>query len=179
MQNPGEIGQVAPSSRFLADAMVAKLDLTNARAVVEFGPGTGSVTRAIVERCGKNTAFFAIESNSTMISILRRRFPEVEIIHDSAEHINLYVDKYKLGEVDYIISSLPFALLEPPLQKRIVENSYKALRPGGIFVAYQYVHARLINSVTRALRSTFDQIDSSVIFRNLPPAFIFQCLKKR
>ena len=50
LQNPVEIGQVIPSSRFLAGRMVSKLNLKQARVVVEFGPGTGSVTRAILDR---------------------------------------------------------------------------------------------------------------------------------
>src|SRR4051794_18591979 len=87
MQNPGEIGQVAPSSRFLADGMVANLDLAHAKVVVEYGPGTGAVTRSILERCGPQTAFFAMETNTNMISILQRRFPNLNIVHDSAEHV--------------------------------------------------------------------------------------------
>lgn len=178
IEKPGEIGQLAPSSRFLAERMVAKLDLANANVVVEYGPGTGSVTRAILERLGANTTFLAIESNKTMVSILRRKFPKVNIVHDSAEHVVEYLSDHQLGKADYIISSLPFALIEPPLRLRIIENSYRALQQGGVFVSYQYIHARLLNSVMRAqLRRIFRRVDSAFIFRNLPPAFIYECVK--
>jgi phospholipid N-methyltransferase len=180
LKNPGEIGQVIPSSRFLSERMVDELNLAQAGVVVEFGPGTGSVTRAVLNKLGPNTAFFAIESNSTMVSILRRRFPMVEIVHDSAEHVNLYLEKYNLGEADYIISSLPFALIEPRLRKKIIENSYKALRPGGAFVAYQYIHASLLKSgnvARRQINRTFRHVDSSLILRNFPPAFVLKCVK--
>ncbi|MEW6733664.1 MAG: methyltransferase domain-containing protein [Acidobacteriota bacterium] len=180
VQSPSEIGQVAPSSRFLAECMVSKLDLAHARVVVEYGPGTGSVTRAILARLGSQTAFFAIESNATMVSILRRRFPGVEIVHDSAERVGHYLQQYKLDQADYIISSLPFSLLPSELRRAIIENSYQSLRTGGAFVAYQYIHASLLkrSSVMRAqMRYTFRHVDSTVILRNLPPAFVFQCLK--
>lgn len=177
VKSPVEIGQVTPSSRFLADAMVSNVDLKTAKLVVEFGPGTGSVTRSILEKCGPQTNFFTMETNANMISILRRRFPDIRIVHDSAEFIGNYLKDYGVNEVDYIISSLPFALLEPDLGQRILENANKALRPGGVFVTYQYVHARLLNSVTRKLRRNFQTVESSVCFRNLPPAFVFQCLK--
>jgi phosphatidylethanolamine/phosphatidyl-N-methylethanolamine N-methyltransferase len=180
LKNPGEIGQVMPSSRFLAERMVEKLNLEQARVVVEYGPGTGSVTKAVLDRLGPNTAFFAMESNSTMVSILRRRFPSVHIVHDSAEYINRYLRQYSLGQADYIISSLPFALLSPKLRKKIIENSYTALRQGGTFVSYQYIHAVLLKSgnVTRKqFRHMFRHVDSSFILRNLPPAFILKCVK--
>ncbi len=180
LQNPGEIGQVTPSSRFLAQRMVAKLDFAKARVVVEFGPGTGAVTAAILPQLGKNTAFFALESNINMVTILRQRFPHIEVVHDSAEQINHYLQKYNLSEVDYIISSLPFALLPPQVRQSIIANSYQALRRGGAFVAYQYIHASLLkNAVTtrEQMRDIFRQIDSSIILRNIPPAFVFQCFK--
>src|SRR6185369_3390168 len=106
--------------------------------------------------------------------------PSVEIVHDSAEHINEYLKKYNLGEADFIISSLPFALLEPKLRKRIIENSYQSLRAGGTFVAYQYIHASLLKSgniTRRQINRTFRHVDSSLILRNLPPAFILKCTK--
>ena len=51
---------------------------------------------------------------------------------------------------------------------------------GGAFVAYQYVHATLLkgaNQTRTHIRRTFRKVDSSIIFRNLPPAFILKCVK--
>lgn len=177
VENPVELGQVTPSSRFLAEGMVANLDLANAKAVVEFGPGTGAITKAIVKKCGDKTKFFAVETNANMIEIWQRRFPEHQIIQDSAENIDELLKRNDLEKADYIISSLPFALIEPKLGQRILNNSYASLRPGGVFVTYQYVHARVINSVMRLLRKTFPIVDTSVVFRNLPPSFVFRCQK--
>lgn len=177
VESPVEIGQVTPSSRFLAEGMVNNLDLAKAQVVVEFGPGTGAVTKAIVKKCGSQTVFFALETNANMITIWQRRFPDHKIIHDSAENIAKHLEQHNFKEADYIISSLPFALLPPDLGERILNNAFEALRPGGVFVTYQYLHARVINSVMRLLRKTFLDIDTSVVFRNLPPAFVFRCHK--
>jgi phospholipid N-methyltransferase len=177
VESPVEIGQVTPSSRFLAEGMVNKLDLASAKVVVEFGPGTGAVTKAIVKKCGANTTFFALETNANMITIWQRRFPEHKIIHDSAENIVQHLKAHNFTEADYIVSSLPFALLPPDIAERILTNAYEALKPGGVFVTYQYLHARVINSAMRLLRKTFSDIDTSVVFRNLPPSFVFSCRK--
>ena len=40
---------IAPSSRFLAEAMVKPLSRGGSKQVVEFGPGTGVMTRTLLE----------------------------------------------------------------------------------------------------------------------------------
>ncbi|MBL8149058.1 MAG: methyltransferase domain-containing protein [Blastocatellia bacterium] len=159
--------------------MVANLDLKKAKVVVEFGPGTGSVTKEIMSRLGSQTKFFAFETNENMVSILRRRFPTINVIHDSAENIDIHMKKRGIEQVDYIISSLPFTLFSPDLRIKIIEKSYTSLRPGGEFVAYQYLHAAfLAESVGKINTKTgFKSVVSSMALLNVPPAFVFRCKK--
>ena len=46
---PGSVGAVLPSTRYLARALVGRLDLQPGELVVEFGPGTGPMTAVIRE----------------------------------------------------------------------------------------------------------------------------------
>lgn len=180
LKSPVELGSAIPSSRFLAECMVAKLNLQHSRVVVEYGPGTGAVTRSILNRIGPDTAFFALETNPDMCEIFQRRFPGVRIINDSAEHVGKHLEALKLGTADYIISSLPFALIKPEVCNRIIFNTHEALRAGGEFVTYQYVHSRIltVSSLTRVhMRNSFKRVDTTVILRNIPPAFVFRCIK--
>lgn len=180
LKSPVELGSAIPSSRFLAECMVAKLNLQHARVVVEYGPGTGAVTRSILDRIGSDTAFFALETNPDMCEVFQRRFPGVHIINDSAEHVGKHLQALKLGHADYIISSLPFALIKPETCNRIISNTHQALCAGGEFVTYQYVHSRIltISSLTRVhVRNAFKKVDTSIILRNIPPAFVFRCIK--
>jgi len=49
---PASIGAVAPSSQALAREMLDWLELESAQAVLEVGPGTGSMTEALAELLG-------------------------------------------------------------------------------------------------------------------------------
>ena len=61
VRSPRTVGAVAPSSRALAEEMVQGLDLSGAANVVELGPGTGVVTRAIAERLGPDAHALAVD----------------------------------------------------------------------------------------------------------------------
>jgi phospholipid N-methyltransferase len=52
VRSPRTVGAVSPSSRALAAEMVRGIDMSGPTTVVELGPGTGVITRAIVEGLG-------------------------------------------------------------------------------------------------------------------------------
>ena len=47
LSNPGSVGAILPSSRYLAKAMVGELQLERGDLVVEYGPGTGPMTQGV------------------------------------------------------------------------------------------------------------------------------------
>lgn len=53
VRNPVRTAAVAPSSRKLGERMMQGIDFARASSIVEFGPGSGSITRVIVERIEK------------------------------------------------------------------------------------------------------------------------------
>src|SRR5207253_2847801 len=61
LSRPGRIGAVAPSSPRLCKRMVEMVDLSTARVVVEYGPGTGVCTEAILPALPRACRFFAVE----------------------------------------------------------------------------------------------------------------------
>src|SRR5262249_46022819 len=61
MSKPATIGAVAPSSSFLAQEIVEDLQLSEAEAVIEYGPGTGVFTRNILREMKPTARFVAIE----------------------------------------------------------------------------------------------------------------------
>src|SRR5207248_9261151 len=74
LREPARVGAFVPSSPALAQAMLSGCDLKSARAVVEFGPGTGAFTRPILERISRQTTFFALELDDKHVRGLRQRF---------------------------------------------------------------------------------------------------------
>lgn len=180
---PGVIGAVAPSSRWLARAMVEGLDLNGAQAVVEFGPGSGAFTDEIVARIGDQTKFFAIERNAPMAEHLRERHPELHVVTgDAGEVVKLAGEQgIKAGGVDCILSGLPWPSFNDELRTRILQAAFNALRPGGELRTFGY-HCGLTMRGAWHFRREARRIFSSVtvgpvIWRNLPPAFVYCCKK--
>lgn len=181
LEKPRDVGSVIPSTRRMGEAMVAGLDLASARAVVEYGPGTGSVTEVILERIGPGCRFVAIESGEEMVDGFRKRFPDADVAHDSAANVERVCADRGIAEVDCIISGLPFMLFGEDLRRQILEPTARVLREGGKFHAIGYQMGLLMPRARRfrkELRGHFSNVElSEVEWRNIPPAIVYRCTK--
>ena len=179
LREPARVGSFVPSSPALAQAMLRGCDLRNARTVVEFGPGTGAFTRLILERIGRHTTFLALELDDKHVRGLRQRFPGVNIYHDSAEKVQKYLADHRRKKADYIISGLPWANMPVKAQESILEGVLPSLAPHGMFTTFAYVHARLLpraRQFRERLERYFAEVKTSrVVWRNVPPAFVYRC----
>jgi phospholipid N-methyltransferase len=178
-KTPRSIGAVAPSSRSLANAMIAPVDFAAARAIVEFGPGTGALTVAIQEALSPRTRYVGVEINESFHRALSARFPGLLFVNRGAEDIEAILAELGIDSVDAIICGLPWASLPIAAQNRIMTGIGKVLRPGGVFVTFAYLQG-LILPAARALRrrlgAGFATVETTkVIWRNLPPAFAYVC----
>jgi phospholipid N-methyltransferase len=179
LREPARVGSCVPSSAALAQAMLLGCDLRNARTVVEFGAGTGAFTRLILERIGGHTAFLALELDAEHARDLRRRFPGVHVYRDSAEKVQKYLAMHRRKKADYIISGLPWANMPVAMQECILEGVLNSLKGNGLFTTFAYVHARWLPGARRfreRLERYFAQVETSrIVWRNLPPAFVYRC----
>jgi phospholipid N-methyltransferase len=124
----------------MARKMVERLPNDRPVTVVELGPGTGSFTSAIVERVASGSRILAIDLEQTFIDRVRRRWPSVDCVCASAEHLERLVAERHLAPVDHIISGLPFASLPVDVTRKILDGIEHTLRPGGTFTTFQYLH---------------------------------------
>ncbi|OHE78777.1 MAG: hypothetical protein A3G75_08685, partial [Verrucomicrobia bacterium RIFCSPLOWO2_12_FULL_64_8] len=179
LRRPLIVGAVAPSSTGLARAMIPPVDLVSARVVVELGAGTGAITRLIRRRIGPRTVLLAMEVRADATARLRRRFPDLEIVHDGAEALREHLDRLGHHQADCIICGLPFGNMSDQQQNRIFEAVLASLRPGGTFSAMAYLHAAWYPSsrhFKQKLARSFQHIESSpVVWANLPPSFAYYC----
>ena len=140
LRSPSTVGAVSASSRAMARKMVERLPNDRPVTVVELGPGTGSFTSAIVERVAQGSRILAIDLEQTFIDRVRRRWPSVDCVCASAEHLERLVAERHLAPVDHIISGLPFASLPVDVTRKILDGIEHTLRPGGTFTTFQYLH---------------------------------------
>jgi phospholipid N-methyltransferase len=172
LQHPRMLGSLIPSSRFLVERLLAKIDWKRAKTIVEYGPGVGTITAHILARMSSGTRLVVFEMNEDFVEYLKRAFPDprLHVVHGSAENVQRELDRLKLDGTDYIISGIPFTTMPVALREKIMRESREALRPGGAVLVYQFTRA-----VLPYLRSHFDQIDQDFEPRNILPARVFYC----
>ena len=170
--NLKKIGAIAPSSRYLAERMVENAEVKTARRLAEFGAGTGRITRKILEVMPAEAHLLVFEPYVPFYQELQKiQDARVHLIPDVAQ--SLPHQQNGFSPLDCILSGIPLANLPRESQREIAKTAYDALRPGGIFVQFQY---SLISYHT--LRSIFDQVALSPVARNAPPAIVYTCKKK-
>ncbi len=188
LTHPLSIGAVSPSSSYLAREMVAWFDWNHTDVVVEFGPGTGVFTSEILRSKREQTKFFAIEQNPDFARHLAERFPHVTTYCESVAHVPRLCAQEGLaggneggGAIDAIVCGLPWASFGVTLQDQLLAATVESLRPGGRFATFAYLQGVLLPAgkrFARKLQQAFDKVEKSrVVWRNLPPAFIYRCTK--
>lgn len=172
IRNPRAVGAIVPSSASLARRMVR--DVVPASRVVELGPGTGVITRELLERNGQRGAFLAVDVNRAFVDRIRRAWPGIDCVCASAEILPVLAAERGWPHVDHIVSGLPFATLPPAVTRLIIDGVQQLLRPGGTFTTFQYVHAyRVPSAVTfraELSRRLGGQPSAQLVVRNVPPA---------
>lgn len=144
-----------------------------AQVIAEFGPGTGVFTDEIIRRMRSDARLLVFEVDPQFVANLRDRIsdPRVVIVADSAGTLAEQLERLQLPAVDCIVSGLPFTSLPRPVTHAILETTQAALRPGGVFVTYQYTPV-----LRSLLRSYFPTTRiRRYVLRNLPPALVFEC----
>lgn len=178
------VGAIAPSSRYLAHAMLGPLPLKTARVVVEVGPGTGAMTHALLDLIPREATLLAFEINPRFARYLKSRIPDprLVVINGSAEMLQKEVDRRGYERVEAVVSSLALGLMSDTKRRAFVGGLARLLGDTGVFTQYQYAHRLQMTNgrirkfcLARLLRAYFSSVQRTTIWRNLPPAFVFAC----
>lgn len=176
LREPLKVGAIWPSSETLSRAVAGSCDFAPKDTVVELGPGTGNFTELLLKRLDSRGRLVALELSATNVEVLQRRFPQGEILFDSAEHLAKHVQP---GTARCVVSGLAWGNMMPALQDRIMGAITTALAPGGQFVAFAYSHAYYYPTTIRfrkLMRREFARVETTAtIWRNLPPAYVYRC----
>jgi phosphatidylethanolamine/phosphatidyl-N-methylethanolamine N-methyltransferase len=133
MRNPRQVSAIAPSSRYLARAMAEGLGPSTGR-VVEFGPGTGRLTRGLLEAGvpPENLALFELDAD--FVTHLEAAFPGVAVHHVGADR----ADEVVASGVGAVVSGLPLLSMPAPVREAIVGAAFRLLAPGAPLVQFTY-----------------------------------------
>lgn len=162
MRAPREIGAICPSSARLGDAMASPIGPDDG-LVVELGGGTGVITESLLRSGIAPRKLVVIEKSATFASLLRRRFPHIEVIHADAADMPAVLRQVA---VKAVVSCLPLRSLPDDVVARITGTWARSLAVGGRVI--QFTYSPFAGSAWRDAGLT--RIGSDIVWANLPPA---------
>ncbi|KRB58686.1 SAM-dependent methyltransferase [Rhizobium sp. Root708] len=166
MQGPKTVGSIVPTSSITARKMASVINTHSGLPVLELGPGTGAITKAILGRGVKPENLVAIEYSTDFYEHLLRLYPGVNFINGDAFNLDKTLADLKGQTFDSVISAVP--LLNFPMQARIalLESLLDRLPAGRPVVQISYGPVSPI--IARPDRYHIQHFD--FIVRNIPPA---------
>ena len=117
IDKPKAVGSIVPTSSVTARKMASVIDPGSGLPVLEVGPGTGVITRAILARGVKPENLYTVEYSADFVRHLRRLYPKVNVIEGDAFNLAATLGGRRGMVFDSIISGVP--LLNFPVARRI------------------------------------------------------------
>jgi phosphatidylethanolamine/phosphatidyl-N-methylethanolamine N-methyltransferase len=166
MQGPKTVGSIVPTSSITARKMASVINLNSGLPVLELGPGTGAITKAILSRGVKPEKLVAIEYSTDFYEHLVRLYPGVHFINGDAFDLDKTLGALKGQMFDSVVSAVP--LLNFPMQARsaLLESLLDRVPAGRPVVQISYGAVSPI--IARPDRYHIQHFD--FIVRNIPPA---------
>lgn len=175
---------VVPSSPHLAREMVLPLRSSDARVVLEFGPGTGPMTSLILEAIAADGHLYSFEVNSKFVSYLSRNFHDsrLHVVEAGAQHAGETLAAEGHPHADAVVSSLPLSFFPSELREAVLTTAARSLRPGGVFTQFQYASGLDCSGrfpkpyeLRPLLSRHFSRIERTLVWMNFPPAWVYRC----
>ncbi|MBY5408170.1 methyltransferase domain-containing protein [Rhizobium leguminosarum] len=166
MQGPKTVGSIVPTSSITAKRMASVVDIHSGLPVLELGPGTGAITKAILGRGVRPENLIAIEYSTDFHKHLQRSYPGVHFINGDAFDLQTTLGNFTSLTFDSVVSGIP--LLNFPMAKRIslLESLLDRLPAGRPMVQISYgAISPIAANPDRYHIQHFD-----FVMRNIPPA---------
>ncbi len=167
--SPKTTGSIVPTGPHLARAMAANIRVNSGLPVLELGPGTGSITSAILKHGVKSENLYALEYSKSFLADLQKNFPEVNLIHGDAFDLDKSLAGIDVDKFDAVISALPLLNFPQEMRISLIEALLDRLEPGRPVVQFSYGPL----SPVLANRGSYVVEHQEWIMRNVPPARVW------
>lgn len=166
MSNTRAVGAILPTSSFTARRMASVVNPHSGLPVLELGPGTGVITKAILERGIAPEELVSVEYSTDFFNQLKARFAGVQFINGDAFDLEHTLGAMKDRQFDSVVSAVP--LLNFPMHRRVelIEDLLSRIPVGRPVVQISY--GPLSPVVAMPDRYSIQHLD--FVVRNIPPA---------
>ncbi len=169
LADPISMGSIIPSSAGLRNLVSRNIICGPDEVVVEFGGGTGAITRAILESGVSAERVFSIEIDHALVEFMRKSYPSVNVVHGDARVADRLIGDQWVGKVGTVIVGIPMVMLPFQLQTEIIQSIFRVLPPGRRFLLYTYCLTSPLPMAKLGL--TGQRLGRT--FRNFPPASVW------
>ncbi|MEO6787516.1 MAG: methyltransferase domain-containing protein [Chthoniobacteraceae bacterium] len=172
------MASIVPSSRTLIRKVSDKMDHAGPRVIAEYGPGEGCHTREIARRMHPDSHLLLFEIDAELCDHLRRQFaddPRISVHNEDCVRLPDVLSSKGLPHCDYVVSGIPFSILEKNKKRDILDRTYAVLapQPHSAFIIYQITNELR----TRGHCDHFARAESEYCLRNVPPNFVTKFFK--
>jgi len=175
MEKPLVMGAVAPSGPALARAIANQVEPERPGRIVELGPGTGSVTSAILARGIAPERLTVIEYNPEFCTLLKTRFPGITVVQGDAYGMEKTLGMPAAGSLATVVSGLPLFTKPLAMRQDLFDQAFRLLAPGAPLVQFSYA---LVPPVP-VEETGLSMWTSPWVLRNVPPARVWVYRKQR
>ena len=171
MSTPHLTGAVAPSGRALARAMAAAAGPPAAGLVIELGPGTGPVTRALLDSGLDRRRLVMVEYNPDFCRVLEDRYAGARVIEGDAYDLPRTLAKYAGERVSAFVSSLPLLTRPEREREKLMRDAFALMGADGVFV--QFTYGPLSPIPREICEGRYSAHRGRPVWANLPPARVW------
>lgn len=169
-----DVASIAPTSAFGVRKICSFLDFRQPLTIVELGPGTGPVTRGLLDRMHEDSRLFAIEKNADFVKHLSSEIidPRLIVIEEDARNMKETLRNRGIETVDHVISGIPLSFFSAEERQRLFRDAADLLKPHGNLILYQIrdILQKELSEIFHSVRVTQEPL-------NIPPLTIIEAVK--
>lgn len=166
IDQPKAVGAVLPTSVGTARKMASLINTDSGNPVLELGPGTGVITKAILEKGVRADNLFSVEFSENFLPDLRRSIPGVNFLHGDAFNLDSVLPDLDGRKFDAVVSGIPLLNFTLDSRLRLLDDLLDRLNPGRPVIQFSYGP----KSPIPPNWSTYTVEPLDWMVRNVPPA---------
>lgn len=168
------MGAIFPTGNTLATSMARLIEPDGGASVLELGPGTGAITKAILSTGLAPQKLICVEYSKHFIPQLRQAFPQITVLHGNAFDLDTVLPVPQTPPFGAIVSALPLLNFANKDRSALLESLFDRLLPNAPVIQFSYsAFSPLPKDPKRYSTESVDWV-----LRNIPPARVWVYRRK-
>lgn len=164
-KQPRAVGAIKPTSKQAAKVMVSYIPADSMLPILEFGPGTGIITRTMIESGIAPERIVSVEYDAGFVNHLRKTIHGVNFIEGDAFNLEKTLSQFNGQKFAAVLSGIPLLNFAKSEREKLITGGLKRIGSGP-FIQLTYGP----NPPVLEKSGIFTTRPSRWILGNIPPA---------